>query len=272
MIRRSSPRPHSRAVKLGASAVVSTLVAYLAVTVMPASANTRVIVAMGDSYTSGEGVPPFDPATDTRTNKCHRSTAAYVVVTARLTGSQQRNVACSGSQTKDLFTSFKTEPSQVSRIGSDATDIVLSVGGNDVDGLEAVLTMPSQDVLAAELAQLRPNLVNTYLRVKAAAPKAQLHVVGYPAMFHTGNAWCLASKARREYIVNATRQLNETIRQAAAEAKVRYIDTFSAFSGHELCTARSYMNGIDVFNFRYSLHPNVAGQQRLGEVVAQGLR
>lgn len=34
-------------------------------------------VAFGDSYSAGEGNRPYEPGTDTKTNTCHRSTAAY---------------------------------------------------------------------------------------------------------------------------------------------------------------------------------------------------
>jgi hypothetical protein len=34
-------------------------------------------VAMGDSYSAGEGNPPYEPGTDTKKNSCHRSESAY---------------------------------------------------------------------------------------------------------------------------------------------------------------------------------------------------
>ena len=41
-------------------------------------------VALGDSYSSGEGVPPFERGTDRRRNRCHRSVGAYSRVFAEL--------------------------------------------------------------------------------------------------------------------------------------------------------------------------------------------
>lgn len=271
MIRNKSPR-RSRAIIFGSTTLTSVLVAVFVLTVNPASADSRTVVALGDSFTSGEGAPPFEAGTDTRLNKCHRSTNAYPIVAARLIGAQARNVACSSAQTRDLFTTFRTESAQVSRIG-DATDVLVTIGGNDINAFEAALTLPPQEVLNAELAKLKPTLVQTYTKIKAAAPKARVFVVGYPAIFAIGEArWCLASQTRREYIVNGTKQLDEIIRQAAMEANVGYIDAFSAFSGHELCTAQPYVNSIDVWNIRYSLHPNAAGQNKLGEIVAAHLK
>ncbi len=34
-------------------------------------------VALGDSYSAGEGDRPYEPGTDTKTNTCHRSEKAY---------------------------------------------------------------------------------------------------------------------------------------------------------------------------------------------------
>ena len=101
---RLSPLLKSRAFILGTTGLASMLVAVLTLYVNPASATPRYVVALGDSFTSGEGAPPFEPATDTRLNRCHRSTEAYVHVAARSIGAGSLNVACSGARTKDLFT------------------------------------------------------------------------------------------------------------------------------------------------------------------------
>jgi peptidoglycan hydrolase-like protein with peptidoglycan-binding domain len=47
------------------------------VTTSPATAQPLQYVALGDSYSSGEGLDPFLPGTDTLTDTCHRSTQAY---------------------------------------------------------------------------------------------------------------------------------------------------------------------------------------------------
>jgi len=98
-------------------------------------------VALGDSYQSGEGVPPFIPGTDqpktatTPENRCHRSNGAYPEL---ITG--KTNVppgvefwACSGATIPAFYNGEWNEPGQISELGgSPATLVTLNVGGNDI--------------------------------------------------------------------------------------------------------------------------------------------
>jgi len=102
-------------------------------------------VALGDSYSSGEGDPPFLPGTDTKANQCHRSAQAYGPLMQKhlnITGSDFTFDACSGAILADFLTAFHgtgqyTDGAQLDAIapaGSPSTDtglITLSVGGND---------------------------------------------------------------------------------------------------------------------------------------------
>ena len=42
-----------------------------------AAAPSTSFIALGDSYSSGEGVPPFETGTDTHYDTCHRSQNAW---------------------------------------------------------------------------------------------------------------------------------------------------------------------------------------------------
>jgi hypothetical protein len=69
-------------------------------------------VAMGDSYSSGEGNPPYQPGSNTRKNQCHRSLNAYPTMVklpgqplpvARLGGNDRfAFIACSGALTTGI--------------------------------------------------------------------------------------------------------------------------------------------------------------------------
>src|SRR5216683_7323066 len=52
-------------------------------------------VALGDSYSAGQGNPPFLPPTDGPSNFCHRSSAAYSQVLGGIYGLQPKFHACS---------------------------------------------------------------------------------------------------------------------------------------------------------------------------------
>ena len=96
-------------------------------------------VALGDSYASGEGVVPYRAGTDTATNRCHRSTAAYPeLLRDRGTHRFRRltSVACSGSTTgalvADLPGDASGEPAQLDALTRRTRTVTLTIGGNDI--------------------------------------------------------------------------------------------------------------------------------------------
>jgi GDSL-like Lipase/Acylhydrolase family/WD40-like Beta Propeller Repeat len=95
-------------------------------------------VALGDSYSSGEGLSPYlAGSTFPALNQCHRSSRAYgpQLATYRgLAGGEFTFAACSGAVTDDFFTpnpSNLGEPAQVDQLGDGTTQLTLTVGGND---------------------------------------------------------------------------------------------------------------------------------------------
>ena len=135
------------------------IVVLVAIAVLGATSNPVVaaeappegrMVALGDSYTAGEGVPPFVARTDLAgINECHRSSQAYPVQVASRVGLPLESWACSGAATADLVTTTVsrdrapwndplhevtagTSASALDRLGSDVSIVTLSIGGNDV--------------------------------------------------------------------------------------------------------------------------------------------
>ena len=98
-------------------------------------------VALGDSFSSGEGNPSYDQGTDVPTDQCHRSPKAYPHLLAETTGEWSLGpndfVACSGSlrqnvvygQTSQTF----REGTQLNKLNSSTGKVTISIGGNDVD-------------------------------------------------------------------------------------------------------------------------------------------
>jgi lysophospholipase L1-like esterase len=238
----------------------------------------QVLVGMGDSFTAGEGAPGYGVAWekrpyDTEVDGCHRSTVSYVRDTARaMRNVTARNVACSGATTDDLFRSFRGEPAQVARLQG-ATDIVLTIGGNDIDALDSVQHPPPASELAAQLASLAPKLVRTYSAVRASAPNARLHVMGYPILFAAGETdRCPLTTQQRGFLIQAQTALNGVIRMAAATAGAHYVDVADAFAGHELCAPVSFVNGVNAAHPEYALHPDQTGQCALAAKLEASLR
>jgi hypothetical protein len=79
-------------------------IAWDAMAFIPSHPLTADYVAMGDSYSSGEGVSPYYPGTDTSSDTCHRSPQAYPTLVT-LPG-QKEPIAKEASSTSGVSFSF----------------------------------------------------------------------------------------------------------------------------------------------------------------------
>ncbi len=181
-------------------------------------------VALGDSYSSGEGNPPYEPGTDVPgLDKCHRSEeSAYSrLLDSALGLGPMTFKACSGAVTDDFFTTNLKNPAegaQLNWLGSHATTVTFTVGGNDggfanilercIAGLnahppfiqgfgcsaDATLVNETETRLkaleglgTAFTPSPEPRLIHPLLEVikavHADAPNARIVVGGYPKLF-----------------------------------------------------------------------------------------
>lgn len=154
-------------------------------------------VAMGDSFSSGEGNGPFLTGTDVSgVNTCHRSSAAYPeqLETSLLNWNLTDFVACSGATTDNVLHGgqFANEPAQVGALNDTTNAVTITIGGNDVDfvnfGAACVAGLCDEDSnsyanSANLIANILPgNLKVTYETILQDAKNAQIYVVGYPQM------------------------------------------------------------------------------------------
>ena len=176
-------------------------------------------IALGDSYSSGEGVPPFIWPTDTSIDTCHRSYGAYPeqLDNPAVTSTSVEFWACSGAQIRNFYDSVAGELPQLQDLnGPQPTLVTLGVGGNDIGFARIVRTCtdvsvpffgqqnpdyhPNCGTFLDQPGQLQPdNLINgliwgnynaqdntyyslgrLYADVNSRAPIAQVYVVGYP--------------------------------------------------------------------------------------------
>jgi GDSL-like lipase/acylhydrolase family protein len=175
-------------------------------------------VALGDSYSAGEGLPPFEKGTDVDKgegrNQCHRSrTGAYSVlspakVLPKVTS--RAFFACSGATSRDMQSIPPQtgrdrqvgQPQQTATVGEKTRYITLSAGGNDVGfgdlgsscveavvGAAAVVRVPGTSCKAQvaaskkQLAATRKSLISLYTDLVSRAPRATVVVLGYPRVF-----------------------------------------------------------------------------------------
>lgn len=186
----------------------------------PARSNRAV--ALGDSYASGEGLAPYRARTDTATNQCHRSRAAYPELLSqgpRPVLKRVRSVACSGATTGALVADLpdsSPERPQVRALRRSTRTVTLTIGGNDLRFSQVLASCVYTPVRSPELQQLVPGrpgcraqdpvvvartarlagqagtaaqfpgtltMTEALLRIHRRAPRARVYVTGYPRLF-----------------------------------------------------------------------------------------
>ena len=189
-------------------------------------------VAMGDSYSSGEGNPPFvlnGQDTNTSTDKCHRSPESYPALLAAdpasLIGSFV-DVSCSGAVTQYFLkanSAYPTEKAQDKALTATTNVVTFTIGGNDV-GFASVLRQcvnvplanpvgygcSKNKKLAAELKSriaalegtgtaMTPDntpiipILTLLKQIHSKAPLASIFVAGYPHLFGSSTKFFQAS-------------------------------------------------------------------------------
>lgn len=91
-------------------------------------------VALGDSFSAGQGAGDFIPGTDTDANQCHRSANAYPVLLGRAIGEPPTFGACSGATTRHFTTAQKGDEGQDPQqwqLSSGPALVTFTMGGND---------------------------------------------------------------------------------------------------------------------------------------------
>ena len=245
-------------------------------------------VAMGDSYSSGEGAPPFVAGTDVRHgDHCHRSTRAYAEDLRGMPGfpADLRFVACSGATIADFYPGKGQygEPGQLSALTSQTKLVTLTVGGNDVkfaDIAASCVVLPdcaaTDDVATrALIAHTIPRLRALYQDVLLRAPRATIYVLGYPR-FSSERPSLLCNgigSLEARWISRMEDLLNAGIQRDVAQlggSRLHYVDTSYVLEDGGLCAVKHgsiYMNGLIRRQIEYSFHPTVAGQARMAETL-----
>jgi hypothetical protein len=266
-------------------------------------------VALGDSYSAGDGVAPY-------LNICDQSATAWPATVShflRLSGSQFSFRACTGAKLNDpngsrdpngFLLGDLTGPEQVSAnppaggtVGTwpaqentliPGTQLVtLSFGGNDV-GFEQVLKdcifFNNQLCEATDAPQLDENiatigntLVKAYEEIARLAPTARIIVMGYPRWFpNVPPPGCDPVALRVLWMNQEIQSLDSAIQAAvirAYQAGVKHIEyvsgSYDAFTGHELCTASPYLHAAVLSNLVSSFHPNQGGNDRMAYLAEQ---
>jgi lysophospholipase L1-like esterase len=244
-----------------------------------------VYVALGDSYSSGEGAPPYDAAS----GSCHRAAAGWVRgldrdVTAIVSLDDRACSGAAGPQLAGPWTDRRLPAQIPSSPDPRVTLVTLTIGGNDIGFAGIVGTcfvlscagLPTTAGFLGGLHALGDTLTTrVYPALERAYPNARIVHVGYPRLTPKagrpvkGCAWLTADEqVATEKIVT---DLDRTIRVAAAgTGRVTYVDTTDALAGHELCSGSSWINAVRLGG-KAQAHPTAAGQRALERSIARSL-
>lgn len=224
-------------------------------------------LALGDSFSSGEGAFSYVPGTDSDNplNKCHLSTLSYPYLTAQALGLMNdfHSVACSGAQYDPHYTAkaqFDNDPNfswlpgeekQHTFVAMSKPDVVtVSMIGNDVgfkDKLTTCIVGPDdcfhfkedREAIANEFRGKFDDLVALYKDIKDSSGNSdvKVYVLGYPQILGTDACQLNVrfSLEEREMAQGMVSYLNAVIKAATISAGVQYIDVEHAFDGYRLC-------------------------------------
>jgi PKD repeat protein len=239
-------------------------------------------VALGDSYSSGEGALDYDVGTrdddhpeTSYNNVCHRSKNAYSRRLAAFRSDVDTPVfaACSGALMDDFRVAWAQdgghkdnkqnldEKRQLGKLSPSDDLVTLTIGGNDVyfaDVLKDCVKLTAWcrprwqtkvDDKIALLGQPGSPLDDLYGEIfSAVGPHTRVIVLGYAPIFTANQAWdCtqgMVFGGDAAWVRNREYIFNQRIKALAARHGFEYVDLWDRFAGHEVCGSdANWVNG-----------------------------
>lgn len=250
------------------------------------------IVALGDSYISGEGAESFFAGTDEfGVNQCHRAATSYPYLVAEQLPASLTLVACSGAETEDVTRRGqypRSDPEEnghgarpqleVLREAAEPDAVLISIGGNDAGFAEigAGCVNPFADCRRSASFWLRrldtkvyPALLDTFTAVREAANGVAVFALTYPSPI--GPTYCrdiLLSEPEVGFVRDVfVGRLNQIVEFAANAARIRVIDLTDSLVGHRICEqplGRAAINFLKLGRTRGStVHLSIGGLKSL---------
>jgi lysophospholipase L1-like esterase len=266
-------------------------------------------VALGDSYTSGPGIP----AQSGQPAGCARSDHNYPALVAaqlNLKPGMLRDMSCSGATTADFASPQSTDngrnPAQLSALSSRTRLVTVGIGGNDI-GFSSMLTRcltmgaayklitrhkdvsvdapcreryvkDGTDTTQQRMTALRAVLSDLMQEIRRRAPRAHLYIVGYPAILPPGDTGCgralPLAPGDIAYLREREGQLNRVLRQQAHTAGATYVDTETESRKHSACSAQDirWIEPLIPISPAAPVHPNARGQRGVTQIILRAMR
>jgi hypothetical protein len=262
---------------------------------LPAAADAAgpSYVAMGDSYTAAPGVTP---QSSTAPPECGRSQANYPHLVAAALGLSLTDVSCSGAATENFTVAqFSDQPPQFDALTSSTALVTVSMGGNDNDLFETLVTgcteldfeMPNvgapcereyeafvDETFAGDLAAQERALAE----IHTLSPKAKVFIVGYPEIAPidgycpTAIPWTTGDL--RWFHQRVEERENTIMRREAKRDGAIFVGTLGPSKAHNACEPVGVrwiepllgsLTGVGV-------HPNAVGEEHDALDVERSMR
>ncbi|WP_241662394.1 MULTISPECIES: SGNH/GDSL hydrolase family protein [unclassified Streptomyces] len=239
----------------------------------------HLIVAMGDSYSSGEGAGDYSPESDTshgtnRWNACRRSVNSWgrkvilpdqsstigSLADGHSSSVDFQNVTCSGAKTWQLTGGDPSswglmgnyhEKTQIDSgvLSSDTTLVMLTIGGNDGDNFTNavkncyVIGVCDRKDYTGKADQAVTDTGDLINQIQAQAPYAQIVLMGYPRI--VSDQPCVTAdfdtlNYLADYVHDKQKAKVEELQRSGT--KVAFADPIPTFKSHGICDDDEWIN------------------------------
>ncbi|SDK43101.1 SGNH/GDSL hydrolase family protein [Streptomyces indicus] len=280
----------------GALATGGAAALLLAATAVPAEAGQRHrgerYVALGDSYTSGPGIPDQVDANCARSNRNYPSVAAL-----KLRVSSFKDASCGGATTVHMWQAQGTNPPQLDALDRKTTLVTVGIGGNDIGFGEIVgtctrlsfadpygnpcekhYTAGGTDQLAGRIADTSAKIEKVIDAIHDRAPRARVYVVGYPVIVADSGKGCWPAVQMAEgdvpYLRDTGKRLNAMLRATAHDNRARFVDTYTPTIGHDVCQAPDvrWVEPLVPTSPAAPFHPNAKGEAAMAAALVDTVK
>ena len=260
-----------------------------------ASLSGERYVALGDSFTSGAGLPQTDRGAFT----CGQSSLNYPSLVAKAIGAKLVDVSCGGATTENgtqpQSLGGEAWPPQLDAVTKGTDLVTVSLGGNDFSWYLGVMfgcttaatSDPTGDPcerqgtsLESDLTALPPQigarLEALLTEAHRRAPEAEVLLVGYPQPVPASGTCPELPLATGDYpFVRAQWEaLDVAMREAASAAGATFVGVLGPSEGHDICAGPdAWVNGLVAQpGVAAAYHPLASGQAAVAELVEQALQ
>jgi lysophospholipase L1-like esterase len=247
-------------------------------------------VSLGDSIAAGLGVGT--PGSSIEDTLCGRSSAAYAIRVSHSLNMPLEQYACSGAKANEGLYDAQTVgdttlDTQLNRAFAAGTPdvITITIGANDVRWSQFIKQCYLWDCgtkfddvqMTAYMTHFRWEMYRTLsiIQAKSGGTRAQMpkvYFTGYFKPFSTAAASCADTRnftpGEMTWLNAQVDKLNQTIIDSVSWYGFAHYVPID-FGGHELCTATSWIQGVEA---NAPFHPTAAGQRAYARAVVAVVR